>query len=193
MLIMIVTVAISLFTLYGNQQLFGQLALHPWSVRHSNKWYMLVTSGLIHADLTHLLFNMLTFFFFAPSLEYWIGTGNFLVIYFGSMVLADMTTVYKQSDNPDFRSLGASGAVSGVIFSFILFNPLSKMYIMFLPVGIPAVVFGPLFLLYCWYAARRGGGNINHDAHFGGAIAGLILTIILIPEALTIFFKMLQM
>jgi membrane associated rhomboid family serine protease len=124
---------------------------------------------------------MFTFFFFAFSLEGALGHWQFGFLYIASMVLSDLPTVAKHKNDYGYRSLGASGAISAVVFSYILFNPLDSMYLMFLPIPIPAIIFGVLYLVYCSYASKRGLGNINHDAHFFGALSGLMITIILKP------------
>jgi len=97
------------------------------------------------------------------------------------LILSDLPTVFKHKDDFHYNSLGASGAISAVLFSYILYNPLSKIYIMFIPIGIPAVVFGGLYLIYCAYASKNSRDNINHDAHFFGALTGLIFTVIFVP------------
>jgi membrane associated rhomboid family serine protease len=187
-----ITVAISLFAFY-NDNLYTKLILQPYSVSRGKYVYTVVTSGFIHADWMHLFFNMLTFYFFAFILEAkMIGHWQFGVLYMASLILSDLPTVIKHKNDFWYRSLGASGAVSAVIFSYIMFLPLSDMYIMFLPIPIPAIIFGVLYLIYCSYASKRGIGNINHDAHFFGAISGVIITIILIPNSAHDFIQTLS-
>jgi membrane associated rhomboid family serine protease len=183
-----ITIAYSLVAFY-NDTIYEKSILHPYSVYQGKSLYTLITSGFIHADLMHLFFNMFTFFFFAFTLEspLFLGHWQFALLYFLSMVLADLPSVVKHKDNYNYRSLGASGAISAVIFSYILFNPLDSMYLMFLPIPIPAIVFGILYLIYCSYASKKQWGNINHDAHFFGAVAGLMITIILKPHVLSDF------
>jgi len=182
-----ITIAYSLVAFY-NDQVYEKSILHPYSVYHGKSLYTLITSGFIHADLMHLFFNMFTFYFFAFTLEAALGHWQFALLYFLSMVLADLPSVAKHKDNYNYRSLGASGAISAVIFSYILFHPLDSMYLMFLPIPIPAIVFGILYLIYCSYASKRQLGNINHDAHLFGAIAGLMITSVLVPGILPHFF-----
>lgn len=185
-MIFALTIAYSFIAFY-NDQVYEKSILHPYSVYRGKSLYTLITSGLIHADLMHLFFNMFSFFFFAFTLEATLGHWQFALLYFLSMVLADLPSVVKHKDNYNYRSLGASGAISAVIFSFILFDPLAGMGFIFLPISIPAVVFGVLYLIYCSYASKKQWGNINHDAHFFGAVAGLMITIILQPHVLTDF------
>lgn len=183
--------------MYGNQRIYSLFILHPWSLVREKQWHQFISSGLIHADLTHLIFNMITFYFFAFRLEHIFniqfgvpfGSLAFLILYVGSLILSDISTVLKNKDNPEYRALGASGAISGVLFSYILFDPLTGIYIFFIPIPIPAFIFAGLYLLYCFYAARRMAGFINHDAHMWGALSGLVLTIMMIPRVLPHFFN----
>ncbi len=188
-IILIATVGLSLYAMYGNQAIFGKLIMHPYSMTRENRWYTLITSGFIHADLWHLAFNMLSFYFFAFQLEYLIGTENFLIIYFAGLVLSDIPTVIKQKDNYEYRSLGASGAISAIIYSAILFNPLGTIYIYFIPM--PAFVFAILFLVYGYYMGKKGMDYINHSAHNWGAVTGVVVTVLLIPQSVEIFINQL--
>lgn len=167
---------------FSNDNLYANMILHPYSVSRKHRIYTLITSGLIHNDWMHLFFNMLSFYFFAFRLESMLGHWQFGTLYFVSLILSDLPTVYKHRNDDWYHSLGASGAVSAVIFSFILFDPLSKMMIMPIPIGIPAVVFGALYLVYCNYASKHSRDNINHDAHMFGALSGLLITIVLQPH-----------
>ena len=186
-IIFAITVIVTIIAFY-NDTVYEKCILHPADVYRGKHLYTLITSGLIHADLMHVFFNMFTFTFFAFTLEHLMGHWQFGLLYFLSMVLADLPSVAKHKDNYGYRTLGASGAISAVIFSYILFNPLSSMYLMFLPIPIPAIVFGVLYLIYCSYASKKQWGNINHDAHFFGAVAGLMITSVLVPGILPYFF-----
>lgn len=183
-----VTILISLIA-FSNDQIYDKFILQPYNVSRGQYVYTLLTSGFIHADYMHLFFNMLTYYFFAFRLETpaMLGHWEFALLYILSMVLADLPTVSKHKNDFWYRSLGASGAVSAVVFSYILFLPLDGLYIMFIPIPIPAVIFGILYLVYCSYASKRGLGNINHDAHFFGALSGVLITIILKPHVLADF------
>ncbi|ACF13433.1 Rhomboid family protein [Chloroherpeton thalassium ATCC 35110] len=184
-------VAVSLLSFSKGRTWFDALALHPYSVVHRGKWYMLLTSGFLHADLNHLFFNVFSYFFFASALEQIVGAEAFAVIFLGSVVLSDIPSVLKYKDDPAYRSLGASGGVSGVIFSYILYDPLSKIYLFLIPIGIPAAVFAVLYLAYSFYASERGMDNINHSAHFWGAMVGVLLTVVQNPSVLQIFWSQL--
>ncbi len=186
-IIFAVNIVVSLYALYGKNSLLYKFLLRPYDVVQNNRWHLIITSGFLHGDLTHLLFNMISFFFFAFQLEAIIGTANFLIVYFGCLILSDIPTIIKHKDNYDYGSLGASGAISGVIFGSILFYPLSTIYIFFFP--LPALAFAVLFLLYGWWASRRGMDFINHSAHNWGAVSGILLTLLVYPSAWDIFVR----
>ena len=187
-IIFVFTLVTSLYAFY-DQSLYGKFMLHPYSVSKGHKVFTLITSGLIHADWMHLFFNMFTFYAFAFTLEQLMGSWQFGLMYFLALILSDLPTVFKHKDDFHYNSLGASGAISAVLFSYILFNPLSKIYIMFIPIGIPAVIFGGLYLVYCMYASKNSRDNINHDAHFFGALTGLIFTVIFEPGIIQHFMS----
>lgn len=187
-LILVITVGISLYGLYAKPQLIDKWVLRPYDLIHRKRWYTVLTSGFIHADIGHLFFNMFSFYFFAFTLEARIGSLRFLILYIFSMVLADITTILKHRDHRGYSSLGASGAVAGVLFSFILLFPYAELMIFPIPFPIPSPIFAILYLAYCYYAGRKAVDMINHEAHFWGALAGLILTTIMAPEALVAFF-----
>jgi membrane associated rhomboid family serine protease len=187
-IIFIFTLVTSIYA-FNDHTVYGKFMLHPYSVYRKSKIYTVITSGMIHADWMHLIFNMMTFFFFAFQLEALIGHWQFAVIYILSMVLGDIPSILKHKDDFWYNSLGASGAISGVLFSYILFFPLSKIYLFFIPIGIPAVLFGVLYLVYCAYASRQSRDNINHDAHFFGAITGIVITILIVPGIIQHFLN----
>lgn len=187
-LIFIFTLITSLYA-FNNPQLMDKFMLHPYSVGKGGKYYTFITSGLIHADWMHLLFNMFTFFFFAFKLEMMIGHWQFALLYLVSLVLSDIPTVIKHKEDYRYRSLGASGAISAVLFSYILFQPLSIIGVMFIPM--PAIVFGVLYLIYCMRMSKLSRDNINHDAHFFGALTGMVLTVILVPGVIPHFIAQL--
>ncbi len=185
------TLGISLYAMYGKSRFYESWALHPFSVMHQNKYYQVITHAFIHADFVHLIFNMMTFYFFAFTLELMVGSANFVIIYFASLILSSISTIIKNKDNDNYSAVGASGAISGVLFSYILFFPTSTLGIFLLPIGIPAPIFGLLYLAYCYYAAKKSRDQINHEAHLWGAVAGLIVTIFLIPGSLSYFLSQL--
>jgi membrane associated rhomboid family serine protease len=172
---------------FSNENLYANLILHPYSVSRGERVYTVITSGLIHNDWMHLFFNMLSYYFFAFNLEAVLGHWQFGLLYVASLILSDLPTVYKHKNDEWYHSLGASGAVSAVIFSGILYNPLAKIMILPIPFGIPQVLFGGLYLIYCNYASKYSRDNINHDAHMFGALSGLLITILLNPHIVNSF------
>ncbi len=187
--IFVVTLGLSLQTLYANPALIERLMLRPYEVAHERKWWQIITSGFVHGDMMHLAFNMLTFFFFAFALEQYVGSFAFLIIYFGSMILADISTIFKNKDNPDYASLGASGAIAGVMFSFILYNPTATLALILFPIPIPAPLFAVIYVAFSYFAGRKRNDNINHEAHLWGALAGFFLTILLEPRVIQHFLS----
>lgn len=187
-IIFVFTIITSIYA-FNDPGLFGKFMLHPYSVSRKHKVYTLITSGLIHADWMHLIFNMMTFFFFAFQLEAMIGSWQFGVVYFMGLILSDIPSVIKHKNDMWYNSLGASGAISAVLFSYILFQPFSSMIIFPLPIPIWAIIFGPLYLVYCVYASKHSRDHINHDAHFFGALAGLIVTVLIVPGTIPHFLS----
>jgi len=190
--IFVITIVISLMA-FSNENLLSNLILHPYSVSRGKRVYTVLTSGLIHNDWMHLIFNMFSYFFFAFQLEVIIGHWQFGLLYIVGLILSDLPTVYKHKDNYGYYSLGASGAVSAVIFSFILYYPMSMMMIMPLPFHIPAIIYGVLYLVYCNYASKHARDNVNHDAHFFGALTGLFITIVLNYHVIGTFLQQLSL
>ena len=143
--------------------------------------FRMFSSGFLHADTQHLLFNMLTLFFFADRVIYYIGEFNFILIYLASLVLGSLLSLYFHKDEFHYSAVGASGAVTGVLYSAILLDPTMSLYMFFIPIPIPAYIFGIVYLLYSIYGMKNRVGNIGHDAHFGGAIGGFVITLIMMP------------
>lgn len=187
-LIFFSTILISLLAFDKESVVFKKFILHPWGLTRGQRIYSIVMYGFIHADYMHLLFNMITFYFFAFYLEARTGHLNFAIIYFGSLIISVLSTIYKHKDDFDYRSLGASGAVSAVILSAVIYEPASRIYLFFIPIGIPSPVFALLYIGYSYYASKNRYGNIAHEAHLWGAISGIALTILLDPNAILEFF-----
>ncbi|MBK0383755.1 rhomboid family intramembrane serine protease [Pedobacter sp. SD-b] len=190
-LIFVFTIVTSIYAFY-NPETYGKFMLHPYSVARGKNVYQLITSGMVHKDWSHLIFNMLSYYFFAFNLEQTIGHWQFALLYILSLILCDLPSIYKHKDNFHYHSLGASGAVCAVVFSFIMFSPLTTLIIFPIPFPIPAVIYGVLFLIYTSYAGRKSNDGINHDAHFYGALAGVFITLALYPQALQIFVASVQ-
>ncbi len=146
--------------------------------------FRMFSSGFLHLDFSHLLFNMLTLYFFADVVIGSIGYMKFLIIYFASLLVGNLLSFYFHKDEYHYSAIGASGAVSGILYSAILFYPNMSLYLFFIPIPIPAWIFGILYLLYSIYGMKKSLGNIGHDAHFGGALAGYFLTILFAPSLL---------
>jgi membrane associated rhomboid family serine protease len=190
--ILVLTVVTSLIA-WQYEDLFRLFALNPWTLVRERRYYTLLTSGLIHADVGHLFMNMFSFYFFAFPVERLMGDWQFLALYAASLVLSDISTVVKQKDNPDYFCVGASGAVTAVIFSFIIFKPTSSISFIFIPIPIPAPLFGVGYVAYSYYSARYRQTRVNHAAHLWGAASGLALTLILDPAAYRSFFAALHL
>jgi len=183
-LIFLATIATSLLAM-NNARLMEDLILVPYRAVRDKKYKTLITSGLIHADFFHLGFNMLAFYSFAFFLEkYLLGHWQFAVVYIGSLLLSGMMTLQRYKDIPSYRCLGASGAVSGIILSLILFKPtVSLLFFGIIPM--PGWFFALAYLGYSYWAAKNSQDNIAHDAHLYGALSGIGLTLIVRPEVAT--------
>ena len=182
-IILVVTLATSLAALYGSPKIIESSLFRPYWFLRRRQYATIVTSGLVHADLPHLIFNLITFYFFAFQLEKQIGGARFAALYLIGLVVSDAGTYFKQRNNPDYASLGASGAISAVLFASIVYFPWQKLFIIPIPVPIPAPIFAIGYVAYSWYSARHARGRINHDAHLGGALAGLAFVAITDPGA----------
>ena len=146
--------------------------------------YRMISSRFLHLDFSHLLFNMMTLYFFADVVISSIGYVKFILIYIASLLVGNLLSFYFHKNEYNYSAIGASGAVSGILYSAILFYPNMSLYLFFIPIPIPAWVFGILYLLYSIYGMKKSLGNIGHDAHFGGALAGYVLTILFAPSLL---------
>ena len=144
-----------------------------------------LTSGFLHVDFTHLFLNMFTLYFFADVVINWFGPGRFLLIYFVSLLAGSLLSLYFHKDEPYYSAVGASGAVTGVLFAAILLQPDMRLALLFIPIPFPAYVFGIAYLLYSIYGMRTRIGNIGHSAHFGGAIGGFVTVLLFRPSLLT--------
>ena len=186
---------------FNKHELFDKLQLNPYATYHKKEWYRIVSHGFLHADWVHLFVNMFVLFSFGRVVESIFKqlayegiikspVLTFVILYFGSMIMATITTIKKQKDNQWYNSVGASGAVSAVIFTSIFFQPLANLYF-YAVIPIPGIVFGILYLAYSQYMSKRGGDNINHDAHFIGAVFGFLFPILLEPKLFFVFINQL--
>lgn len=168
---------------FSDDYFFRKYEFHLSSVR-AGQQYRLLTSGFLHADLAHLAFNMITLFFFAPVVMNYFSDLNFLFIYLVSLLAGSLLALYLHQNEPSYRAVGASGAVTGIIYSAILLQPDMMLYFFF-AIPIPAYLFGIGYLIYSIYGMKNRVGNIGHSAHFGGAIGGFVTTLLLKPYLLT--------
>jgi membrane associated rhomboid family serine protease len=183
LIIFVGTIAISLIGLFGSPKLIERSLFRPYWLTRRKEYATVITSGLVHADLMHLIFNMATFYFFAFRLETYIGPVLFVVLYLAGLLISHAGTYYKQRRNPDYACLGASGAISAVLFASIVYFPDMRLLILPIPYPIPAPLFAVLYLVYTYYASKHPHGRINHDAHLGGAITGLLFVAVTEPRA----------
>jgi membrane associated rhomboid family serine protease len=158
------------------------LILHPYKVRKSGHFHRLLTAGWVHGGLSHLAFNMLALYFFADKVVSVLGPGKFVVLYVSAVVMAFVPTTVRHMHDPSYSSLGASGAVAAVMFCAILLHPRLKLAILFLPIQAPAIVFAALYLAYSAWHSHGSAKDINHDAHFSGAIYGALFAFAFEPS-----------
>jgi membrane associated rhomboid family serine protease len=181
LVIIIITCIIS-FTAFNRPDEMDKLSMWPYMVKEHNQYYRFITGGLVHADYMHLGFNMLTLWFFGRNIEIIFQQlfGNkiyFLLFYVLALIVSDIPSYIRHRNNYSYRSIGASGAVSAVVFAAILFQPWATILVFVIPMW--AILYGVLFLGYSVYMSRRGGDGINHDAHFWGAIFGVLFPLVL--------------
>ncbi|MBN1338720.1 MAG: rhomboid family intramembrane serine protease [Bacteroidales bacterium] len=186
--IIILTVLVSLYS-FHSRQVFDKLKFNAWMIHHRNEWPRFLSYGLVHADWIHLLVNMYVLWSFGGIVEEiftllfparWFL--YFLMLYAGGIAFSTLYDFGKYKEEPHYNAVGASGAVSAIVFSSIVLYPQGKIFFFFIPVGIPSYIFGALYLVYSAYMARKSNDNIGHSAHFWGAVFGAVFTIILKPS-----------
>ncbi len=197
LILILITVVISLVAL-SNTNWLNRLLFSPYAINHYKEYWRFISGGFIHSDYFHLAVNMISLFFFAAmdggvvsnfvQLYGEIGAFLFLFMYLSAIPISSLYSYYKHKNNSQYAALGASGAVSAVIFSSILFNPTSKI-VLYFAIGIPAWLFGILYLYYEYYMGKQQRDNIGHDAHFFGAIYGIVFTTIIHPTIFSDFFS----
>lgn len=171
---------------FKNPLIFANGVFQVDRILQHKEWHRLVTSGFLHVSWNHLLFNMLTLFFFAGNLESFLGPINFILVYMGSLIGGNLFSLFIHRNNSMYRAVGASGAVSGVVFAAIALFPGMSLAFIFVPIPFPAWVYGLGFVLYSIYGIRAQRDNIGHEAHLGGAIIGLLIAILINPIVLEI-------
>ena len=187
--IIFANVLISGYAFFVDSNLINRWSLQVGAVLRGGQYHRTLTSGFLHVDPTHFLFNMITLFFFGRFMESILGPVAFLLLYFGSELAANGYSLYARRNDLMYASIGASGAVSGVLFGFCLLRPLDEIHIFFIPFGVPAFLYAGLYVAYSLYAMDNARGGTAHEAHLGGAIGGIILTCLFVPQALQIFFS----
>lgn len=192
-LILAVTCIVS-FIAFKNRQVMDDLILWPPAVARKREYYRLLTYGLVHADGTHLFFNMLTLYFFGSYMarvyNASLGIFGFGLFYLGGLLVSILPTYLKNRNNSNYYSLGASGAVSAVLFGYILFAPWSQILVLVIPM--PAIIYAVLYTAYSIYMDRRGQDHVNHSAHLWGAAYGVVFTIVMNPRVLPHFLAALS-
>jgi membrane associated rhomboid family serine protease len=181
--ITIATVAISLLAM-NNESLMDKLIFHPYSVARDNQLYQYITSGFIHADFMHLAFNMFSFYMFGDLVEQYFsmlfgasGSFFYLLLYFSALIVCLVPTYYQHKNQYNYRSLGASGAVSAIVFAGIFLQPTMQIGFFIIPPIIPGFIFGPIYLGLTAYLSKQGHGGINHSAHLWGSLYGIVFLI----------------
>ena len=182
--ILVVTIIVSVIGL-ASPKVIERSLLRPYLVARGSGYAGLLTSGFVHANVGHLVFNLITFYSFGFPLERAIGSTRFVALYFSALLISGIGTCYKHRDDPAYASLGASGAILGVLFASIVYFPRQSLYILPLPVPIPAPLFAVGYLAFSWYSSRTKRGNINHDAHIFGALTGLAFVLVTDPTTFT--------
>ncbi|WP_428409546.1 rhomboid family intramembrane serine protease [Hyphococcus sp.] len=180
--IIIANLIASIYGLSFDRGFVGSFAFNVGALVNAKQHYRVFTSSFLHGDYFHLLFNMMTLLFFGPVVEKLLGADGFLVVYFGAVLASGIVSFYVNRKNLAYTSLGASDGVSGVVLSFCLFFPLAPIYFMFVPVGIPAIIYGAFYILISANMIGRFGGKVAHEAHLAGAIAGVVLTVAMRPQ-----------
>ncbi|MDX1637007.1 MAG: rhomboid family intramembrane serine protease [Balneolaceae bacterium] len=184
-------VLVSLLALYWNPGIIDKGFLKPYRVTRQHTWYELLTSGFLHANFTHLFVNMFTLYFFGQVMERVIGPYYFTGLFLSGLIVSGIPSVIKFRNNPNYATLGASGAVGSVLFAFIFLFPMENIYLLLIPIPIPAFVVGVLYLIYSMYESKKDVGKINHEAHTAGSIWGILYLILFVPNTvdhiLTVF------
>ena len=186
-IIILVTAGISIYASY-NHELMHKWIFSPYETRYHRQYYRFITSGFLHANWMHLFFNMFVLYQFGAAVEglygyYFNGRGEyfFVMLYFGALFVSCLPSYFKYHNDPGYQSLGASGAVSAVLFSFIIINPFARIGFIIPMLSFPAVVWGIAYLAYEYYASKKQYDNISHDAHIMGAVYGVLFTILIRP------------
>lgn len=182
--LIILTSVISLLALYVAPKMLQAGMLRPYRTIRSQTWYEIITSGFLHGGFTHLLVNMFVLFFFGIVMEQVLGPFHFISLYFTALIFSALPSFVNHKDNPNYATLGASGAVEAVLFSYIFIFPTEEIIIVLLPIPIPAWFFGLAFLAYSIYESKAKRSNVNHHAHIAGAMWGILYLLLFVPNSL---------
>lgn len=191
-IIMALTIVVSMYA-FSNHDVTRKLIMNPYIINTRQEYYRFITSGFIHGDHMHLIMNMISLYFFGPTVERIFqavfgsrGHLYFIILYVLAIVVSDLTTFFRNKNNPGYNSLGASGGVCAIIFAYILFNPLGELQLYFF-IPLKGFIFGALYIIYSYYSSKKSYDNINHDAHLWGALFGLVFCAILYPPSIPEF------
>lgn len=194
--IIIAITAIISFWAWSNGEVMFKSFFIPTHIKERKEYWRFFTHGFVHADQMHLIFNMLALYFFGPSVEvafavYFGSSKIFVLFYFVALIASSIPSYYKHRNNYRYRALGASGAVSAVIFAAIIFDPWRRIGLLFLPdsLSIPGILFGVLYIWYSAYMSKQNRDNIGHDAHLWGAVFGFIFPFIIEPRLFQVFIN----
>jgi membrane associated rhomboid family serine protease len=188
-LVFVITIALSLLGLFRAPRLIDACLFRPYYLRRRGQYHTMISSGFVHADLGHLLFNMFTFYFFAFPMERLFGTAYFLALYLCGLLVSHSCTYFKHRENALYASLGASGAISAVLFAYIVYFPTTTLILFPIPIPIPAALFAIGYVAYSYWASTREQGRINHDAHLCGALSGLVFVLLVHPQAYALLLQ----
>ncbi len=188
--------ALTSYASFQNETLLNRMLLYPAEMKQKNEWWRFITHGLVHADFMHLIFNMLTLFFFGPFVESAFNDifGNpyvYPLYYIGALIFSSVPSYFKHKDNYYYRALGASGAIAAVLFTTVMFDPWQLFYIKFI-IPVPAILFAIGYVAYSTYMGKKGNDNIGHEAHLWGAVFGMVCPIVLKPGILRYFIEQLS-
>lgn len=192
-LIIIFITSIISYMAFKDYAMFNKYKMNAYMVHNKKDYVRLLSHGFLHADWSHLIFNMITLYFFGSQLEKYLASISsfpsvlYVFIYLSAIVAASVPSVFKHKNDSWYNSVGASGGVAAILFASILFNPMVGIYIFLIPLPIPGVIFGIAYLYYSHYMSRRGGDNINHEAHFVGAVYGFVVPILFEPGLVLAF------
>ncbi len=193
--IILTTVLVS-YNCFRNRLLFIRLEFNPFKINRTHEYFRFITYGFVHVDWTHLIINMFVLYSFGTGVIFLSGfyfrnPGLFILgLYFGGLIFSTMYSFFRHKSNYNYAAVGASGAVSAVVFTSILLYPLGSIRLFLIPIDIPAYIFGILYLIYSAVMAKRAKDNVGHDAHFFGALFGIIYPVLLSPGLIENFFRL---